>query len=246
MSGTTTQAIGTLINQALRIVGVVGVGETASASDVSDALGLCNMMLAEWQALRWLSYGLRDVSCISTGAQSYTIGAGGSFNTPRPDRIEAAFMRQLNAGVTQQVDFPLTIIPSMEDYSKIRLKTLSSFANAVFYQSDYPVGFLLFWPIPAANEYELHVIVKTPLDQFTGLTDQIFLPPAYQSALLWNLAVRLRPLYGFAPDPTISALAVSTLEGIRNSNAQVPTLRMPGGVPGASGGVYNPFSDSVN
>lgn len=198
-----------------------------------------NQMMASWNANRWLVYGLEDVAFVSTGAESYTIGTGADFNVPRPDRIEAAFMRQLESGGIYSVDYPISIIQSRENYNRIAVKTLASFGQAVFYDAAYPVGNLYFWPLPQASLYELHVSVKVPLQQFTGLTQVINLPPDYQDAIMWNLAFRLRPFYGMVPDPTITGLATGSLENIRVSNAQIPSLQLPGDVPGQGGGSGN-------
>lgn len=58
----------------------------------------------------------------ATGASSYTVGTGQNVNIPRPDRIEAAFVRLVNG--TQQVDYPLDVLGSREDYNLVALKGL--------------------------------------------------------------------------------------------------------------------------
>lgn len=78
---------GSIINLALKMSGVLGVGQTAQAEDANDALTIMNMMLAQWQRKRWMVYSLDDVAFTPTGALSYTVGAGGNVNIPRPDRI---------------------------------------------------------------------------------------------------------------------------------------------------------------
>lgn len=84
-----------IINLALKDAGVLGVGQTALAEDVNDALQRLNWMISQWAKQRWLVYHLIDLPLISTGAQSYSIGPGGDFETStRPDKIESAFMRQ--------------------------------------------------------------------------------------------------------------------------------------------------------
>ena len=82
-----------LIRLMLRDAGVSGVGQAPRAEDNNDVLTTLNMMLDEWATKRWLVYHLVDVSVPVTGAISYTIGAGGDFNTTRPDQVQAAFFR---------------------------------------------------------------------------------------------------------------------------------------------------------
>jgi len=338
-----------LITLALKTAGVLGIGQTPDPSDTSDAFTLLNMMMGQWSKKRWLIYHLLDLPLISTGAYSYTIGPYCDFNTPRPDRIEAAFVRQpasalapnglltdtigqatpfnilldgfsgiapvtvgsimvdeagnvmvsesgqvmasegqgqvidpnavvllqetgypimlrertilptgatavplmTEAGVrlilsdasvyvppaTTQVDFPVMILESREDYNKIAIKALGTLPSFVFYDSGWPTGTLYFWPVAPTSMYELHVTVKDQLQAFPNMTDDINLPPEYAEALMFNLAARMRPLYGMLPDPTISALAVASLNTVRGANTQIPRLRMPTGI--ARRGFYN-------
>ena len=50
----------------------------------------------------------------------------------RPAKVESAFLRQLNTVGPNQVDDPMRIIQSMEDYNRIALKSLMSFPGGVF------------------------------------------------------------------------------------------------------------------
>lgn len=232
----------TLINLALKMTGVLGVGQTASAEDTNDSFSVLNMMLAQWQRKRWLIWHLVDVSCASTGAVSYTIGTGANFNVARPDRIESGFFRQTITAAPNQVDYPMTLISSREEYNRIALKQLSTFPEYCFYDSAYPTGTLYFWPVPQASQFEMHLSLKEQLTQFTSLSQTINLPAEYQEAIMYNLAGRLRPMYQLPPDPTITSLAVASLDVVRGANAQIPTLTMPDdmtlGKPG-----YNIYSD---
>jgi hypothetical protein len=231
-----------IITLALKDSGVLGQGQTASAEDTNDAFTRMNQMIAQWARKRWLIYHLITVSKTSTGAQSYTVGPNGDFNTPRPDKLESAFLRQIVPSQPNLVDYPLMILPSREDYNQIPLKTLGSFPQWIFYDSAYPLGSVYPWPIPQANIYALHLTVKDQIAQFTSLAQTIDLPPEYEAALLYNLAWRLRPAYQLPPDPTLSGLAIDSLNVIRNANAQIPMLTLPRRLV-APGGKYNIFGD---
>lgn len=39
---------GSIINLALKMAGILGVGQTATAEDANDAFTVLNMMLAQW------------------------------------------------------------------------------------------------------------------------------------------------------------------------------------------------------
>ena len=231
-----------LIKRTLKDAGINGVGQTPSNEDLNDAFDKINAMIAQWNLRRWLVYHLVDTAVVSTGAASYTIGPGGAFNVPRPAAIESAFIRQVGA---QPVDFtPLYIIPSREDYNRIAIKTLISLPSSVFLDSGYPTGTLYFWPVAQASIYEMHVTTKAVLTAFTTLTQTIVLPPEYEEAIVYNLAIRLRSAYQMPPDPVVTQLAKAALNTIKTANAQIPRLRMPAGLPGR-GSYYDPYSDRV-
>jgi hypothetical protein len=154
-----------LITLALKDIGALGIGQSVSAEDTADALATLNMMLGVWQGERLSIYHEIDVKRQATGAQSYTIGPGGDFDTPRPTDIKSAFVRLATSSTP--VDYPLTIIRSREDYNRIIAKSITSLPDHVFYDSAYPLGNLYFYPLPDSR-YELHVSVLETLPQFTA------------------------------------------------------------------------------
>ena len=231
-----------VITMALKDVGVLGIGETPSPEDVNDALFKLNGMIAQWRRKRWLIYQLVDYAFVANGAQSYSIGPGGDFNVPsRPDRLESAFVRQINTSVGTRVDYPLWPIDSYEAYGRIVLKTLTSFPQWIFYDPGYPLGRVYPWPIPQASIYETHVLVKQTLPMSQNLSAQIMLPEEYIPALHYNLVLRLYPGYKQPPDPLIVALAGEALNVLRKANTAISPLTYPLGL--SNGGRYNPYTD---
>jgi len=237
-----------IIRLVLKDTGVLGVGQTATAEDTNDVFDTMNMMLGEWASKRWLLYHLLDLSVVSTGNMTYTIGPGGNIDTgsmQRPDRMEdGCYFRQIvSASSPNQIDYPLQLLSSREDYSRIGLKQLTTIPQYLFYDPVYPLGVLYPWPVIQPSQYELHVLVKAQLAQFANLADEINLPSQYYGALRYNLGCRVRPMYQLQPDPSLVALAEDALSTIRNMNAAVPRLRMPVGI--GRGNKYNIFSDTT-
>lgn len=232
-----------LINLALKQSGALGVGQTASAEDTQDAFKMMNMMLAQWQTDRFLVYHLITTSKVCTGQQSYTIGIGGDFNIPRPDRISSAYVQLTVQSAPNQVDYPLTILQAREDYNRIAVKQQGSMPTALFYDSNYPLGSLYPWSVPD-NQYTLYITTYAQLQQFTTVADVINMPPQYEEAIMWNLAGRLRPMLGFEPDQTINASARASINSLMGSNTQVPTMTIDPIL--TSRGKYNVYSDIPN
>ncbi len=229
-----------IINDSLQAAGVIGVGQIPLAENSQLALRQLNRMIAQWNRKRWLVYHLVDTAFTATGAVSYTVGTGGNFNIARPDRIEYAYFRGLNTAVPNQVDYPMQILESREDYSRISLKRLASFAYYCFYDSGYPLGSFYPWPL-LSSQYEMHIVTKAVLGSLAALATTVVLPPEYEEALQWNLALRLLPLFQLPPNETVTAMAKASLETIRGANAQIARLTMPANL--RRGSTYNIYSD---
>lgn len=213
-------------NLVLKDSGGFGVGQLPTEEDKADMLTRANFLLGQWNRRRWLVYHLVDNPCTVTGAPSYSVGPGGDFDIARPDRIEAAFIRQLYPNSLSPVDWPLIEIKSREEYSMLPLKSLrTSPAGWFFYDSGYPMGTLFPWPIPQGL-YEIHILTKAVL---TGITDpdaDLILPPEYNDALYWSLMQRARVAYRLPPDKMIDGMARAALNTIRRANFQIGKLQL--------------------
>lgn len=234
-----------IVTQALKKAGILGFGRVASAEESNDALADLNDMLAEWNTQRWLIWDLLDLAVVSNGGSTpYTVGPGGMFNvTRRPDRIESAYLRQLIVSGLQ-VDTPIEIIPSREEYSRISVKGLTSFPLYCFLDSAWPLANLYIYPWPQANIYETHIQLKNVVPVITLVTDMSSIPDHYVAAMKFNLAKRLRQAYGkgIQPDPELNGLARQSLDVVKASNIQVPELVLPRSLIIQSSG-YNILSD---
>lgn len=226
-----------LINLALKQVGVLGVGQTAAAEDINDAFKMLNMLIAQWSVKRNVVHQILDVPFVCTGAQTYTVGIGGNFNTPRPPKIIGAYARQL---VPTPIDYPLELLQSMTDWGRISIKSMPSMPQIVYYDPQYPLGVLHVWPVANSN-YELHLQMLAPLTAFVTPFDVINLPPEYEEALMYNLAGRLYPMYGMQPDQVVIKLAAASLATVRMANTQIGRLYMPTQL--VRRGAYNFYSD---
>lgn len=178
----------------------------------------------------------------SAGTEDETLETSGSDDLETSDD-DSLFVGAGTPSGQLPVDYPLTLVQSHEDYNRIRLKTMGTFPQYVFYDSAYPLGKVYFWPVPQANTYSLNILTKVQISNFNDLGQDIALPQVYEAALLYNLQVRLRIAYRLPVDAGMVDLAKDALNTIRNSNTQIPTRRMPGAVVNSRGWGYNVFSD---
>lgn len=245
----TNTTVNDLCKRSLKECGYVGIGQTPLAEDIVDAWTTLQWMLEEWQRRRWLVYVLQNIGITSTGAQSYTIGPGGDYDTGtgsvRPARIESAFLRQLQYSPPNQIDTPLEILQSRQDYDKIALKSLVSYPGAIFLETDWPLGTLFIYPVPQAGIYAVYVTIMAQLPQaFASLTNVITIPFEYYTAMMSNLAMRLRSRYniGTFPGDQLPIIARNSLNTLTKGNTQIARLRLPN-LTGGGPSDYNIFSD---
>jgi hypothetical protein len=118
-------------------------------------------MLNLWQKRRWLIPNLIDIAAAGNNQRSNLIGPGQYYNSLRPDKIQAAYFKQLNSG-PNDVSYFLTPIWSYEDYIRIGLKDLNSWPMYYFYDGAFPYGNVYIWPIPT-EQYEIHLLAKGPI-----------------------------------------------------------------------------------
>ena len=238
-----------VVTEAFRKSGLLGLGQTMDGGDIVSGLADLNDMVAQWNTMRWMTWDLVEQGVTSTGANNYSVGPGQSFNfITTPTRIEYAFQRQLvNSGLN--VDTPIKIIPSREEYSRLSLKSLVSFGLYAFYYSSYPYGTLYLYPIPNASVYAIYIGVKNTVPVFTiaNMGATLNMPAHYIAAIKFNLAKRYRQAYGkgLRPDPELNALARSSLDIVKQSNLQVPELVMPK-ILTMLGSGYNILSDQFS
>jgi hypothetical protein len=218
---------GDLITFTLRASGINGVGQTPLADDSNTGLDLLRMLIAQWQRKRWLIWNEQELSVVSTGNQFYTIGPGQDFDTARPDKIHAAWCRLQPFTGPNAVDLPLAIIEAKEDWAQIGVKDLVSLPAAVFYDSSFPVGRVIFWPVPSAAHYEMHLVVKASLPTYTTLTDPLAVPDEYLEAMMWSLCVRLQMAYGLPARSDHVAAMKQAINVIEMANSQIATMAMP-------------------
>jgi hypothetical protein len=249
-----TLTVGDLVKQGLKQAGIVGIGQTPLAEDIEDGWSMLQFMLQTWQRKTWLVYHLVTLLVTSTGKISYTVGSGPTNDidvgvvglTSRPAKLESAFLRQLVQSQPNQIDYPLRLIQSMNDYNQIALKGLESFPGAVFYDPAWPSGNLFAWPVPQADIYAIGACFLEQLPaSFTSLTEKFSLPYEYYLAMISNLGILMRPKYGLGtfPGDMLPSIAKNALLTLREANTAIAELSIPADL--ARKGIYNIFSDQT-
>lgn len=212
------------------------------ADAVNKALMLFNWTLSQWNRKRYLIYHLKDTSFTATGALNYTVGPAGNFPLdPRPDKLNAAFMRQLGASPGTPVDYPLHLLDTYEDYSRIALKNLQTWSQWVFYDPGWPQGLVYPWPVMQAG-FELHLITKAILLRYNDLNAQLGVPDEYEGAFYYIMKVKLGATYRLRSNPVDIGFAKDAMNLIRGANSAISSMKFPGALRSGRG-QYNIYSD---
>lgn len=180
----------TLINRAGRMLGLTEPNTALDTSIAADFLVGLNAMLESWQNERLMSYDVReDSAAMVSGQEAYTVGTGGDFNIPRPTTIEGVFCR------ASGVDYKLEEL-SPQQFADIATKEATTAEIPTHYKWDgsYATATLTVWPSPSSTN-SLHLRSYRIVASYAAGTDAVSLPPGYEDAIAFNLAVAMLPEY---------------------------------------------------
>lgn len=208
-----------VIKRSMRIAGAIGQNETPSSSEADDGLIALNDMLDSWSTDRTYVYTIKQETFnLIDGQTSYTIGPGGDFNTERPIEID-----NLVVNLNDQT-FNLRPI-NAEDYASIGNKTITTgVPEYYYYDKSFPLGRIYIYGA-AGTGYTISIGKWEQLGQFADLTTQYTLPPGYNRAIVYGLAMDIAPEYGMQLSQEAVATGIEARANIRNRNLPDPVMK---------------------
>lgn len=211
----------TMIVRSLQLIGEKGIGDTLIAAEETAYLAVLNSMMESWSLERLLVYHILDeVFTLTAGDGSYTIGTSGDFNTTRPLKIEGAVIRD-----TDDADSGVEILGA-DAWRRIVLKTSTgnSYPSYLYYDPQYTSarGVINLWPEPQAG---LRLVISSwkQLQTFAAISTTLALPPGYERAIIYNLAIELAGGM-IEPSPSVVKIARESKGAIKRVN--VPDMSM--------------------
>lgn len=225
-----------LLMSSLRLIGVLASGESLSSSEATDGLSALNNLLDSWSTENLLIPNkVREVFPLVPSQASYTMGTAGNFNTTRPMQIEEAFIQLTSSNPV--IELPVRIL-TKEQFASILIKQLSSTLPTDLYaEGTYPLETLNLWPVPSSVN-NLVLYSSKPLAELTTLGTALSLPPGYERALRFNLALELSPEYGRAVPDVVALTASDSKANLKRQNAKPKYLRVDDALL-ARGAVWN-------
>lgn len=209
-----------LITDSISYIGQAGIGQSIAPEQAQQALRKANRMLQTWSIQKLVEYVVTvRTFLLSTGVQDYTVGpTGATFTGTRPVFVESGLA--LIPGTSMQN--PMNML------DKTQWDALPD-SGVVCGTNGAPSN---LWPEYTYPNLSFHVspIPSTPttiklgtwelLQQFSAITDVVNLPPAYEKAIMYNLAVEIAGDYDAPVSPDLAALAADSLNSIKTNNAQ--------------------------
>lgn len=227
-------------------IGVLAEGENPTGQSIVDGLKTLNQMIEGWTLESLMIRGLETVEITLTpGQASYTWTPGGDINlVPTALGIQSAHLIALNTGSVAEVTMPMEILTD-EQWEDIVIKSIStSYPYYLRYNPTYPVGRIDLFPIPNAPN-KLRMRIEGTLQKFSNANASIDVPPGYEAAMEYGLAVLLAPEYGVSPSEIVVSQAVGSKAKIKQNNSRLVIMTMDSAVMAMSDrrGCYNIYSD---
>lgn len=207
-----------LIKGSLRLIGAIATGENPSAAEEVDALASLNGMLDAWSVKGFLIYqNVREVFPFVGGQATYTVGPTGNFNTTRPLIINKAMV------LYADTETELEILTSAK-YAEISDKSIqSNIPEYLYCDGGYPLENYSFYPVPSeANSVVIYS--KKILTNIANASDELNLPPGYERALRYNLALEIAPEYGRDPSAIVAKTAMDSIVELQRQNTEAAYL----------------------
>lgn len=214
-----------LIKSSLRLIGALASGESMSANEATDSLNTLNDLIDSWSTQNLLIPNkVREVFPLVVSQQAYQMGVGApDFNTARPMRIENALI-QLTAN-SPVLEIPMKIL-TKDQFAGIILKgILSTYPLYMYAEGTFPLETINVWPIPNQGNNLVFYSWK-PLANLSTFTTDVSLPPGYQRALRYALAIELAPEYGKQVPEVVAAIADESKANIKRMNWRPGYLRV--------------------
>jgi hypothetical protein len=225
-----------MITRSMRLAKVIGKGETLDDDESTDGLTALNAMLDSWQLERLSVYQITQGSYSWAGAlASKTIGSGGAISAQRPVRIDSAFFTDSGSQWHE-----LTVLQDRAEYDAFVIKTTqSSTPQYLFMDPAYPLATIYLYPVPSST-ITLKLNTWQTLQSFSALTTDLALPPGYQRAIEFNLAIEFGAEFGVDVPKDVRVIAIQSKAAVKNLNMPSMVARLDTAV---SAGRYNIYAD---
>ncbi len=217
-----------IIRSSLNLIGAFAPGQSIPAYISSSAMAIFNTMLDEWAGQRLTLYVTERklyplVANQGGPTNPYTLGPGGDFNQARPMFVDRASVID-NNNAAQPLELSIQILSTQQWQAIPTKEVYTTLPQSVYFEPTFPLvkGFL--YCIPQVDYLDLALYLPRAVPQVAALTDDVVLPPGYQGAIIYNLALRLSPQMGRPIEPWLVSEARAKLGWVKSNNISMTEL----------------------
>jgi len=210
-----------VINGALRALGVIGIGITASTEQQTEGMEQLNLMIDTWRNEKLMCpFVVQESFALTAGDGEYSIGPGGDWNTLRPISLQDSCFVEVSS-----VRYPVTLIGEAQFNSIPVLAVTGSFPQLLYYEPTFPLGTIKLWPLPGSGN-TLYISALKQMVSLAGAGTTIGVPPGYDLAYRTNLAVQWSASFGIMSSASLLRAAAQSKRSLRQVNARIGVLRI--------------------
>jgi hypothetical protein len=184
-----TQTRNEIINDALILVSGIEDDETPEAFQLDYANRMLNRMIKAWMKEGLKLWVVKEGTLdLAKGQSSYTVGPSGDYVINRPLLCEN-FRRKTG-------DIETTVHKAgRQTYMRQTNKSTQDKPVMAYYDPQLTNGVIYLWPTPDSGKDQLLFDYRTPIEDFDNGTDNPHFPVEWLDAIVYNLALRLMPMY---------------------------------------------------
>jgi hypothetical protein len=231
-----------VITPALKEVGVLAIGETATAEDANDALVSLNQMIDQDAAEGLTHFTItRSTWTITASDGTYTVGSGGDIAIARPVFVES--VRYSDSSPDPDQETPLEPLTEQAYQAIIEKARTSTLPTHFYYNPTYPTGTLNLFPIPTSSTLTGVMYARTAVTSFSALSTSVSLPPGYERMYRKRLALELMPTFGREPSGLLIKQATEAKEVVKRANKRIVDMQFESAALMGKSGGYNIYTD---
>jgi hypothetical protein len=208
-----------ILTDALRLIRAIGAVDIAQGNDAVDGVRILNDVIEQLSLERQMTRALRQ-EAVTWPAFAAFRGIGevsplppGSFNIPRPLRIEKANYLSGTSEIYLQVI-------QQDQFADYRSKDTNGPPRYLYYRPDMPQGTIFLLPIPVVTT-TVNLFYMQVMATFAEGSSQLDLAPGLRKVLVYNCAVEMAPQWtGRAANQTVQAIAIKSKADYKRNNVQ--------------------------
>jgi len=185
-----------IINGALRKLGVLAEGSSANAAQLLTGTEALNALLKTLTTKGMPLWAIKEYTFSTVAATaSYNIGNSQTLATPMPLKVIQAYRIESSGAVNVPLE-----VKNHYDYNLLPVNASSGEPVDLFYQPFSTYGVIKLWPTPVDATTTITIIYQRPFEDMVSGTDDLDFPSYWTEAIIYNLAWRLAPEYGASKD----------------------------------------------